>query len=1072
MSNNNSDNQTNSNSSRNSKRNKLDSLQLKRLMRVEKENREFRKKLTTLLNYQREVANRTSDNNKILEANNKINSDIRANNKLVHKVLQENKKYIAGLKQAQAKGDAENIEFYKQCLKDNDIEIRRLKDLNKELKENRQDIIDSLDDINESISDMSGNLADNMREMVDSLNLSSIEDMMGEGIESYSENMRQIKNRLNFTRKEGAIFEKAILKQLKLSNKQTKNLLNAEDFANAIEMMQEQGVKDPQKLEEFAEFVAIAEKLGVDYNDLTELIRYSDKADMELFNKLYASTRDMDYVNENLTAQLFNDVANATSNMSQEQQELFYKQLNAHSATMQHLGVNDSFAGYSSDFLNDVMTYNPNDTKKYQDTYGSLGAAALQQAVVSYTNGDMEGVFSALNGTYLQALGNDGHIDTYEAELYGLSDDIVKSLNLNADKIMSDFATTYSSVNSDLDGEYQNFIENQNKTLKENLNNKFSHITASISSFFSELGIDWSDISTIVTLGSFAKGAFSTIAKLLNINLPSLGGLFGSGSALGGLGGTLKNIGSSLWNGLTSVGSWMWKGLGPVGSSLSKGLGSVRSSIGSSIGSLVTKLGSVGSSISSVLSSIGGSIAKFVFSWGGFAAAVAAIGWFGFKDAQKQHEAWEQMTPEEQDAKLTKAVTTYKDPLDSFNSDIFEQQEKKNQRKSKSQFKAYNKSNGSASFSNQDIGGMFRSGLDEVPYDGFKAVLHSGEKVLTKQEAKQYDQNKALLTSVSSTSNLEPPTEGQSQYDAIHQMRNHNAGQSKELLSKIASKENIQSALASREDQLTRLKSFAQAQTPSNDPTTMVTPSGPINETLMYSGTDGFFKALGPSAKEGYNQYGVFPATTLAQAALESGWGKSRVAKTDKNLFGIKYTGKFAPGLTVSKGLNCPSREQGGARPYNHYLSFGDSMTDHAWFLKNNSRYTKHGAFKATNAEEQVRAIAAAGYAEDGSYATSLINMIRKYNLNQYKQGTPYVPNDQLAVLHKGEMIVPKANNPMDGGKVLDGNDDLDTIIKLLKWGFDFLGKKLSEGKVIKESTKNSPLRSLKDVYQNVKLER
>jgi hypothetical protein len=69
-------------------------------------------------------------------------------------------------------------------------------------------------------------------------------------------------------------------------------------------------------------------------------------------------------------------------------------------------------------------------------------------------------------------------------------------------------------------------------------------------------------------------------------------------------------------------------------------------------------------------------------------------------------------------------------------------------------------------------------------------------------------------------------------------------------------------------------------------------------------------------------------------------------------------------------------------------------------------------------------------------------------------------------------MVVPKANNPMNNGKVINGNDDLDTIIKLLKWGFDFLGKKLSEGKVIKESTKNSSLRSLKEVYQNVKLER
>jgi hypothetical protein len=102
------------------------------------------------------------------------------------------------------------------------------------------------------------------------------------------------------------------------------------------------------------------------------------------------------------------------------------------------------------------------------------------------------------------------------------------------------------------------------------------------------------------------------------------------------------------------------------------------------------------------------------------------------------------------------------------------------------------------------------------------------------------------------------------------------------------------------------------AQT-SSDSSGGTTPGGslPVGDTnvdvdLMLSGTEGFFKALGPSAAAAFNEYHIFPSTTLAQAALESGWGKSPVAKSDKNLFGIKWTGKCAPSITVEKGRNCP----------------------------------------------------------------------------------------------------------------------------------------------------------------------
>ena len=113
--------------------------------------------------------------------------------------------------------------------------------------------------------------------------------------------------------------------------------------------------------------------------------------------------------------------------------------------------------------------------------------------------------------------------------------------------------------------------------------------------------------------------------------------------------------------------------------------------------------------------------------------------------------------------------------------------------------------------------------------------------------------------------------------------------------------------------------------TTTTTPSTGSSPSGsiPVDENLMYSSKDGFFQALLPGAQAAYQNYKVFPSTALAQAAHESDWGTSSVAKRNKNLFGIKYTGKFAPGITVTNdGASCPSNEQGGKRPYNKYQSF------------------------------------------------------------------------------------------------------------------------------------------------------
>lgn len=135
-------------------------------------------------------------------------------------------------------------------------------------------------------------------------------------------------------------------------------------------------------------------------------------------------------------------------------------------------------------------------------------------------------------------------------------------------------------------------------------------------------------------------------------------------------------------------------------------------------------------------------------------------------------------------------------------------------------------------------------------------------------------------------------------------------------------------------------------------------------------------------AKASMNKTGVPASVILAQAALESNWGRSGLAVKYKNFFGIK--GKGTAGTA-----NLPSGEfengqdvvrVSGFRVYN---TVEESFTDHARLLSTATRYQKAMAVN-NDPEAFAKAIHAAGYATDPNYSSKLISLIRKYNLTQY----------------------------------------------------------------------------------------
>ncbi len=140
-----------------------------------------------------------------------------------------------------------------------------------------------------------------------------------------------------------------------------------------------------------------------------------------------------------------------------------------------------------------------------------------------------------------------------------------------------------------------------------------------------------------------------------------------------------------------------------------------------------------------------------------------------------------------------------------------------------------------------------------------------------------------------------------------------------------------------------------------------------------------FINSIKDGAIESYKKYHVLPSLTIAQAILESGWGKSAIGN---NLFGIK-AGSDWTGKTQTVGTS-----EYGSRGYYHindtfrdYDSISDSIEDHAKLLTN-SRYDSVRA--ATDYKTACREVQKDGYATAPSYADSLIELIEQYDLDQW----------------------------------------------------------------------------------------
>ncbi|MGL4205812.1 MAG: flagellar assembly peptidoglycan hydrolase FlgJ [Aeromonadaceae bacterium] len=165
-------------------------------------------------------------------------------------------------------------------------------------------------------------------------------------------------------------------------------------------------------------------------------------------------------------------------------------------------------------------------------------------------------------------------------------------------------------------------------------------------------------------------------------------------------------------------------------------------------------------------------------------------------------------------------------------------------------------------------------------------------------------------------------------------------------------------------------------------PTTAVASSG----SGHFSSPEEFVRQLLPAAKQVAKRIGLSPVALLAQAALETGWGRNMMSNSDgtsgKNLFGIKAGGRWQGSSTLANSL-----EYEGGQPvmrksaFRSYHSFVQSMEDYVELIGNNARYSKAKAV-AHDPDAYFEALQQAGYATDPHYANKLKQVIRSDAFN------------------------------------------------------------------------------------------
>ena len=149
-----------------------------------------------------------------------------------------------------------------------------------------------------------------------------------------------------------------------------------------------------------------------------------------------------------------------------------------------------------------------------------------------------------------------------------------------------------------------------------------------------------------------------------------------------------------------------------------------------------------------------------------------------------------------------------------------------------------------------------------------------------------------------------------------------------------------------------------------------------------------FIKLVAAPAMHNFREYKVPASVIMAQAILESGWGRGDIPRTANNYFGMKCPlGKVTGTAIGCRAFPTKECDSTGCHPavesFKVYASALDSLRDHSLTLSSMKRYAN--AFRySTNPNQFAAEVHKAGYATDPNYTSLLTGIMTKYDLYRY----------------------------------------------------------------------------------------
>lgn len=153
----------------------------------------------------------------------------------------------------------------------------------------------------------------------------------------------------------------------------------------------------------------------------------------------------------------------------------------------------------------------------------------------------------------------------------------------------------------------------------------------------------------------------------------------------------------------------------------------------------------------------------------------------------------------------------------------------------------------------------------------------------------------------------------------------------------------------------------------------------------MTAEQNAFFAKTVPAAQYSQRSFGVPASITLAQAVLESGWGRSRLAVECNNYFGIKAAHNAAP--DTYEEFHTAEFENGKKvvvlADFLRFPSVALGFGAHGRLLALAPRYRPAMALRNDPARF-ADALYTCGYSTNFFYSRSLIALVNEFDLTQY----------------------------------------------------------------------------------------